>query len=115
MVGSNERTVLAIRGEYIPLEHLSRLFHISGAVEEPSKALVLIAETEGGGKLGVVVDEILGQQQVVIKSLEENFGRIEGVAAATILGSGQVALIVDIMGLKTLGSAHQMGRTLAVA
>lgn len=115
VVGSNERTVLAIRGEYIPLEHLSRLFHISGAVEEPSKALVLIAETEGGGKLGVVVDEILGQQQVVIKSLEENFGRIEGVAAATILGSGQVALIVDIMGLKTLGSAHQMGRTLAVA
>ncbi|MGC2854337.1 chemotaxis protein CheA [Novispirillum sp. DQ9] len=107
VAGSNDRSVLAIRGEYIPVEHLSRLLNIPGAVEDAAQALVLIAETEGGGKVGLVVDEILGQQQVVIKSLEENFGRVEGIAAATILGSGQVALIVDIMGLKALGGAQQ--------
>lgn len=107
VAGSNDRSVLAIRGEYIPVEHLSRLLNINGAIEDAAQALVLIAETEGGGKVGLVVDEILGQQQVVIKSLEENFGRVEGIAAATILGSGQVALIVDIMGLKALGGAQQ--------
>src|SRR3546814_5281507 len=55
---------------------------------------------EDSSKMGLVVDEIVGQQQVVIKSLEENFDPIRGVGAATILGNGRVSLILDVAGIK---------------
>lgn len=103
MAGDDNCMVMGIRGEYVPLVFLHRVFNIPSAVPEPWNGLVVIVETEGGGNMGIVVDEILGQQQVVIKSLEENFHRIEGIAAATILGSGRVALILDVVGLKALG------------
>jgi two-component system chemotaxis sensor kinase CheA len=60
----------------------------------------VLCETEGNHKLALVVDDIIGQQQVVIKSLEENFERVEGIAGGTILGDGNVALIVDVPALK---------------
>jgi two-component system chemotaxis sensor kinase CheA len=100
MVNGND--VLHIRGDYVQLVPMHRLFGIRDAIGDPSRALVVMAETEGDNRVGLVVDEILGQQQVVIKSLEENFDPVDGVAAATILGSGRVALILDVVGLKAM-------------
>ena len=95
-------TVLRMRGDYIPLLRLDRLFGVAGAQADPCQALVLIAETEDGSPLGIIVDDLLGQQQVVIKSLETNYRRVEGVSGATILGNGLVALILDVDALRGL-------------
>ncbi|HYH38007.1 MAG TPA: chemotaxis protein CheW, partial [Azospirillum sp.] len=100
LVGKCE--VMMARGEYVRLVHLHQLFGIPGAVTDATKALVVLVETEDGSRLGLVVDEVLGQQQVVIKSLEANFRRLDGVAAATILGDGRVALILDAAGLREM-------------
>lgn len=94
--------VLQIRGEYVPIIHLHRLFKVADAVTDPCKGVVVMAESEEGGKVGIVVDELLGQQQVVIKSLEANYQPIDGIAAATILGNGRVALILDVSGLRNM-------------
>jgi two-component system chemotaxis sensor kinase CheA len=88
--------VMHIRGEMLRLVHLSKVFDVSGAQTEPTRALVILAELASGKKIGIVVDELLGQQQVVIKSMEENYKAIPGVSGATILGDGMVALIIDI-------------------
>ncbi|CAO3416809.1 chemotaxis protein CheA [Azospirillum doebereinerae] len=98
----NKCDVMMARGEYVRLVHLHRLFGIPGAVDDATQGLVVLVETEDGSRLGLVVDEILGQQQVVIKSLESNFRRLDGVAAATILGDGRVALILDVAGLREM-------------
>ncbi len=65
---------------------------------------VVLCEAEGSQKVALVVDDIIGQQQVVIKSLEENFESIDGIAGGTILGDGNVALIVDVQGLRNTPS-----------
>jgi two-component system chemotaxis sensor kinase CheA len=99
---ANASQLLRIRGEYVPLVYLHRIFRVANGIDDPTKALVIIVEMEDGSKMGLVVDEIVGQQQVVIKSLEENFDPIRGVAAATILGNGRVSLILDVAGIKQL-------------
>jgi len=91
--------LVSVRGEYIPIVNLHRLFSLDGAVTDPAEGLVVIVDTERFGHVGVLVDELLGQQQVVIKSLEENYDPIAGISAATILGNGKVALILDVDGL----------------
>lgn len=88
--------VMHIRGEVLRLVHLSQVFDVEGAEPDPTKALVVLVELASGKKVGLVVDELLGQQQVVIKSMEENYQAIPGISGATILGDGMVALIVDI-------------------
>lgn len=88
--------VMHIRGEVLRLVHLSNVFDIEGAELDPTKALVVLVELASGKKVGLVVDELLGQQQVVIKSMEENYKAIPAISGATILGDGMVALIVDI-------------------
>ncbi|MEI6558351.1 MAG: chemotaxis protein CheA [Rhodospirillaceae bacterium] len=98
----NRCDVMMARGEYVRLVYLHALFGIPGAVGDATKGLVVLVETEDGGRLGLVVDEVLGQQQVVIKSLESNYRRLDGVAAATILGDGRVALILDVAGLQEM-------------
>ncbi|MEI8396442.1 MAG: chemotaxis protein CheA [Rhodospirillaceae bacterium] len=98
----NKCDVMMARGEYVRLVYLHQLFGIPGAVVDSTKGLVVLVETEDGGRLGLVVDEVLGQQQVVIKSLESNYRRLDGVAAATILGDGRVALILDVAGLQEM-------------
>ncbi|TLU72449.1 chemotaxis protein CheA [Lichenicoccus roseus] len=98
VVGCGE--VVAIRGDYVPLIYLSRHFDIPGAATDPSRAMVVVVESESSGQVGLVVDELLGQQQVVVKSLEENYGAVDGVGGATILGNGRVALILDVAGLR---------------
>ena len=98
--------VAAIRGEYIRLISLGRVLAVPGAIPEPWKALVVVVETEKGCKTGLVVDELIGQQQVVVKSLLENFDAVRGISGATILGTGRVALILDIEGLCAMPSGY---------
>ena len=92
--------VLALRGEYVPLIPLYRCFSISGAIKDPCRGIVIIVQSEHAGRIGVMVDDLLGQQQVVVKSLESNYGSVDGVSGATILGNGRVALILDIERLR---------------
>jgi two-component system chemotaxis sensor kinase CheA len=81
---------------------LGDLFAAPGAQQDPTKALVVLAEAEDGGTVALMVDSLVGQQQVVIKSLEQNFGPCEGISAATILGDGRVALILDVAGIRQM-------------
>ena len=101
--------VLAIRGEYVPLTYLHRRFQVPGAVTDPCQGIVVIVESEGTARVGLVVDELLGQLQVVVKSLEANYGPVPGVGGATILGDGRVALILDVSRLddRKLDRPHQ--------
>jgi two-component system chemotaxis sensor kinase CheA len=98
VVGGGE--ILSIRGAYIPLLPLHRRFNVPGAQADPSRGIVVIVDTDGAGRIGLVVDELIGQQQIVVKSLEANYGRVPGIGGATILGDGRVALILDIAVLK---------------
>jgi two-component system chemotaxis sensor kinase CheA len=99
----NVGDVLTLRGEYIRLIPLHQLFGIRGAITDPTRGLVVVVETEGGDRVGLLVDELLGQQQVVIKSLDSNFRPVEGISAATILGDGRVALILDAGAIRAMG------------
>jgi two-component system chemotaxis sensor kinase CheA len=90
--------VVVVRGQTIPLVRLHRLFGVDGAVTSPSEGLLVLVEHESRCA-AVLVDEVLGQQQVVIKSLESNFRKVEQLVGATILGNGRVALIIDVAGL----------------
>jgi two-component system chemotaxis sensor kinase CheA len=87
--------VIVLRGEALPVARLNRLLHVCGADEGDTGGLAVIVENRGQ-RLALLVDELLGQQQVVIKSLETNFRKVEGAAGATILGDGQPALILDV-------------------
>jgi two-component system chemotaxis sensor kinase CheA len=96
--------VLAIRGQYVPLVYLHEFFRIANAQADASRGIVVIVECDQRGHIGLVVDDLLGQQQVVVKSLEENYHAIEGIGGATILGSGRVALILDVAGVGAAGT-----------
>jgi two-component system, chemotaxis family, sensor kinase CheA len=93
VVGKGE--LINVRGTYIPMVRLYEIFASDPDYTDPKEAILLILETEGE-RVAVMVDEILGQQQVVIKSMEQNFRKVEGVAGATILGDGRVGFIVDV-------------------
>ncbi|MGE0742200.1 MAG: chemotaxis protein CheA [Hyphomonadaceae bacterium] len=95
MMGAN-RTVIAVRDAFVPLIDVGVALGFRDKPTQPESAVVLLIETEGGGRAALLVDDIQGQRQVVIKSLEANYQRVEGVAAATILGDGRVALILDV-------------------
>jgi two-component system chemotaxis sensor kinase CheA len=97
--------VVVIRGRALPMIRLHRLFGIAPAVEDPAQGIVVIVEHEGRD-VALLVDELGGQQQVVIKSLEVNFAKVAGVAGATILSDGAVALILDVPGLVALSRAR---------
>lgn len=94
--------VINVRGEFIPLVYLYQVFSISGTEKNASKGLVVLVEN-GKEKFGIVVDELIGQQQVVIKSLEQNSDPVEGISGATILGDGKVSLILDTVALYRIG------------
>lgn len=86
--------VIILRGEVLPLFHLSNIFDINGAKTNPNEGLVIIVAGENSN-YGILVDELLGQQQVVIKSLGSIFSNIEGIAGGAILGDGKIAIILD--------------------
>ncbi|MDD5214572.1 MAG: chemotaxis protein CheA [Methylococcales bacterium] len=91
-----------LRNEYLPIIRMREIFNVkSGAATKPNEGVIVVVEGQGA-LCGFLVDELLGQQQVVIKSLEANYRRVEGVSGATILGDGSVALILDVPGLVRL-------------
>jgi len=90
--------VVAVRGDVLPLVRLHELFAIPSAVTDPCCGLTVIMES-GGQRTALLVDELLGQQQVVVKSLEAHYRKVRGVLGATILGDGRPALILDAAGL----------------
>lgn len=100
--------VLRLRDEYIPILRLHQIFNHTGAIEDLDKGLLVIVESDNQ-KVGLLVDDLLAQQQVVIKSLEANYQKVEGVSGATILGDGRVSLIVDITGLIKLAGLKKAG------
>jgi len=87
--------VVHVRGEYIPLIALYKIFGMTPKITDPSKGIVVLLEAEGR-KAAMFVDELVGQHQVVIKSLETNYRKVPGVSGATIMGDGRVALILDV-------------------
>jgi two-component system chemotaxis sensor kinase CheA len=95
---SNAGEVISFRGDYLPLLRLHDLFGVEPRSRAVQEGLVVVAEGDGQ-RVGLFVDDLRGQQQVVIKSLERNYGQVPGVSGATILGDGSVALILDVAGL----------------
>ena len=95
---SGRGEVFSFRGEYLPIVRLHELFAVEPRSRALGDGLVVVAEGDGR-RVGLFVDDLLGQQQVVIKSLETNYGHIDGVSGATILGDGSVALILDVPGI----------------
>jgi two-component system chemotaxis sensor kinase CheA len=87
--------VMQLRNEYIPIVCLDQVFGLREA-DDSSENLMLVVVEGDTEKIGIVVDDLLGQQQVVIKSLEQNYKKVSGISGATILGDGTVALIIDI-------------------
>jgi two-component system chemotaxis sensor kinase CheA len=90
--------VVKVRGEYLPLIPLYQMFNITPNCTDPSEGILVILETEGR-KAALFVDELVGQQQVVVKNLESNYRKVAGISGATILGDGGVALILDVAAL----------------
>ncbi|WP_264596391.1 chemotaxis protein CheA [Rhodoblastus acidophilus] len=91
-----DQRVLADRGAFVPLIDIGREMGFRFTPADPQSGVVIIVEGDGGARCALMVDSILDQRQVVIKSLETNYQQVQGVAAATILGDGRVALILDV-------------------
>ena len=91
-----------LREEYLPIVRMHQVFDIEGHDAEKLTDGILVVVEGDGRKCGLFVDDLLGQQQVVIKSLEANYRKVDGISGATILGDGAVALIIDIPGLMRL-------------
>lgn len=93
--------VLQVRGEYLPLVELYNVFDVKEAKTEATQAIVVILQS-AGRRYALLVDQLIGQHQVVVKNLESNYRKVPGISAATILGDGSVALIVDVSALQSL-------------
>jgi len=96
-VAGNER-VMHVRGEYLPLVELHKVFSVDGAQTDPTQSIAVIMQAEER-RFALMVDHLVGQHQVVVKNLESNYRKVPGISAATILGDGSVALIVDVFAL----------------
>ena len=92
---SGQGEVVHVRGEYLPLVALHKLFNIQPKISNPAEGILVLLEAEGK-KVALFVDELVGQHQVVIKSLETNYRKVPGVSGATIMGDGRVAMIIDV-------------------
>ncbi|SFM30914.1 CheA signal transduction histidine kinase [Ectothiorhodospira mobilis] len=92
---SGQGRVLQVGDEYLPLIHLQEVFDLGTPPQRIEDSIIVLVDT-GQGRAALVVEELLAQQQVVIKSLETNYRKVEGVSGATILGDGRVALILDV-------------------
>ena len=90
--------VIEVRGEYLPLVELHREFAIGAAATAITDGIVMVLEGDGG-RFALLVDALVGQQQIVVKNLETHYRRVSGLSAATILGDGSVALILDAVAL----------------
>jgi two-component system chemotaxis sensor kinase CheA len=105
VIGSGE--VFSFRGDYVPIVRLHELFNVEPRSRVLEEGLLMIVEGDGR-RVGLFVDDLHGQQQVVIKSLETNYRRVDGVSGATILGDGSVALILDVPGIIRVAAMQRM-------
>ncbi|MFC7514164.1 chemotaxis protein CheA [Herbaspirillum sp. GCM10030257] len=102
---SGQGRVVKVRGDYLPLIPLYQMFGIEPRFTDPAQGIVVILESEGR-KAALFVDDLVGQQQVVVKNLESNYRKVAGISGATILGDGGVSLIIDVAAL--LRSSRQL-------
>lgn len=93
-----EGKVIKVREDYLTLISLSDIFHTNAKAKTPAEGIVVILEADGA-RVAVLVDELVGQQQVVVKNLETNYRKVPYISGATIMGDGEVALIVDVSGI----------------
>jgi len=104
--------VFLFRDEYLPMMRLYKAFGCADAVSDIERGIVVVVEEEGR-RVGLLVDDLLGQQQAVVKSLEAHYQRVQGISGATILSDGSVALIVDVSGVVRLGQSQGQRRRAA--
>ena len=107
--------VIGVRNGFIPLIDVGQVLQYRADATDPKNGIALLVETEGGTRSALLVDAIQGQRQVVIKSLEANYGHVEGIAAATILGDGRVALILDVDAVVVSSRLENFDTSLALA
>jgi two-component system chemotaxis sensor kinase CheA len=100
-ISGKQGQVVHVRGEYLPVVELHKIFNIQTRITDPTEGMLVLLETEGK-KVALFVDELVGQHQVVIKSLETNYRKVAGISGATIMGDGRVALIMDVAALVKL-------------
>lgn len=106
--------MLQLRGEFVPIVMLGDLLDITSPASTSSERVVIITDAGEGSRFGLVVDELLGHQQVVIKSIEESYGAVPGIAAATILGNGRVAFILDVEKLSDMAVNSPVGNAITM-
>lgn len=94
----NNKDVIVVRGKVLPLLHLDELFRVKNKSEQSDKVFVVVVNL-AGEQMGIVVDSLVGEQEIVIKSLGKYIGDVQGISGATILGDGNVALIIDVANL----------------
>lgn len=104
VIGGGE--LFRFRDAYLPIVRLHEHFGCVGAKQKIEDGLVIVVEADGG-RVGLFIDGLIGQQQAVVKSLEANYRRIEGISGATILADGSVALIIDVAGLARMQSRRR--------
>ena len=97
--------LIEYRDEYIPLIRLYEAFNFETEITDPKQSLILILDGHNR-KIALMVDDVVGQQQVVIKSLEKNYKQVPGISGATVLGDGRISLILDIYGLEKISFSH---------
>ncbi|MCY0149900.1 chemotaxis protein CheA [Hoeflea sp. G2-23] len=112
--GPSQR-LIAIRDTFCPLVDVGHILNFRPDLADPVNGVALLVESEGGGQRALMVDAIQGQRQVVIKSLEANYTNVPGIAAATILGDGRVALILDVDAVVTASRGHALSSEMTLA
>jgi two-component system chemotaxis sensor kinase CheA len=106
---ANRAQLFRLRDDYLPIVRLYELFDVEPEHTDLLEGLLMIVEADGK-RVGLFVDELLSQQQVVIKSLETNFRPVAGLAGATMLGDGRVALILDVPGVISRSQSREVRR-----
>ena len=112
--GASQR-LISIRNSFCPLVDVGRILNFRGTQANPVDGVALLVESEGGGQRALMVDAIQGQRQVVIKSLEANYTHVPGIAAATILGDGRVALILDVDAVVAASRGQSLRQDISLA
>jgi len=112
--GASQR-LISIRNSFCPLVDVGRILNFRNTQANPIEGVALLVESEGGGQRALMVDAIQGQRQVVIKSLEANYTHVPGIAAATILGDGRVALILDVDAVVAASRGQSLKQDISLA
>ncbi len=112
--GASQR-LISIRNSFCPLVDVGRILNFRATQANPVEGVALLVESEGGGQRALMVDAIQGQRQVVIKSLEANYTHVPGIAAATILGDGRVALILDVDAVVAASRGQSLKQDISLA